>query len=162
MGLVRLGLGWWRVDSRIPTGAEKLVPNDDPTDDWQCERGSSFPTRWQQLGGIAATERATNCASRETFFWSEFNFFFRGTKICALCLGWLISKFQIGIPTSSFFHGTKIGDCLGAVDQQVSDRNSNFFSHGTKIRWLLGFVDQQARGNGGGVGKLWEAAACVG
>jgi hypothetical protein len=27
---------------------------------------------------------------------------------------------------------------------------------------LLGFVDEHARGNGGGVGKLWEAAACVG
>jgi hypothetical protein len=36
---------------------------------------------WQQLGEITATERATNCASRETFFLSEIsNFFFMEQK----------------------------------------------------------------------------------
>jgi hypothetical protein len=73
-----------------------------------------------------------------------------------------MSKFQIGIQTF-FFTEQKSRDCLlGFVDQQVSDRNSNFFSRNKKSGACLGFVDQQARGNGGGVGKLWEAAACVG
>jgi hypothetical protein len=109
----------------------------DSTDDWQCERGSSFPSRWQQLGGIAATERATNCASHETFFpIGNFKLFFHGTKIGA-CLGLLISK--VSDRNSNFFSRYKNRCLLGFVDWQVSDRNSNIF-HGTKIGACLGLL----------------------
>jgi hypothetical protein len=63
-----------------------------------------------------ATERATNCASRKTFFHIE--------------------NFKL------FFHGTKIGACLGLLISKVSDPNSNLFSR-YKNRSLLGFVDRQ-------------------